>query len=71
MRVSQEWAASRETSREIASAIEDMAAGDETKMQEIWENPSDDEMAEVARRAWGMADDDEDELNWGCEVIRR
>jgi hypothetical protein len=74
MRVSQEleqWADGHQTSKEIASAIEDMAGCDETKMQRIWENPTAEEMAEVSRRAWEMADEDETELYWGCEKIKR
>ena len=67
----EQWAASQNTSQEIASAIEDMASSDAARMQEIWENPTEDEIAEVVNRAWKEAGSDEDELFWGCETISR
>lgn len=37
----------------------------------IWQEPTDEETADVERIAWTLADADEDVLHWGSTKIRR
>ncbi|WP_379962601.1 YccJ family protein [Edwardsiella ictaluri] len=60
-----EWARVRETSLEIAEAIFELANGDETLAQQIWEEGNDD----VLSRAFAKTD--QDQLYWGDETISR
>ena len=52
-----QWAAIRETSREVASAILSIA-NSASDADRIWGSPSGHEMACVVSRAWAAADDD-------------
>ncbi len=65
----EQFASMRETSKEIALAIFELAnEGDEDRM---WEDPTEEEIESVEKRAWKIADLDEDTLHWGCNKIRR
>lgn len=68
------------SSREILSAIEDIAADDwnpddpdieQTDCHRIWAEPTDDEIKQVEALAWKYADPDDDRLHWGQTTIQR
>ena len=61
-------AANRETSVEIMYAIAE-AAGDTVALESIWENGT--YIDEIVARAWELADDDTEQLFWGCESFER
>jgi hypothetical protein len=64
-----EFASCRETSKEIALAIFEIAAeGDENR---LWQDPTEGEMVRVIARAWEIADAEENTLFWGCATIAR
>lgn len=56
--------ADRGTDAEIIYAILELAK-DKDDFQRIWEAPTEEEEASVVKRAWELADDDEDTLYWG------
>ena len=63
------FAITRETSREIALAIFELAAeGDEARM---WAEPSPEEHARVIARAWKLAEPETSVLHWGNERLMR
>ena len=64
-----QWAESRETSFNIARAIDELADGDEAQMQAIWETPSDFQVDRVIELAFCWTD--ADELCWGEVRIER
>ena len=66
------------TSPEILSAIHEIGTGDladgdsdGSDVYRIWSSPTVGEAAEIWRRAWATADEDEVTLRWGCETLRR
>lgn len=61
----EQWARLRNTSPEIAHAIFELAAYDEARAEEIWEEGS-DEVLLIA-----FANSDENQLFWGNESIER
>lgn len=70
------WADTHCTSIEIARVIKDAArnrAGDgltvEAAMEDLWQNPTDAEIAAIEAAAFEMTD--EDELQWGVTKVRR
>ncbi|MFV7771699.1 YccJ family protein [Shewanella marisflavi] len=60
-----EWAASRETSIEIAEAIFELAKGDEALAQKIWEEGDENVVSSAFEKT------DENELFWGDETLSR
>ena len=61
-------ASSRETSVEIMYAIAE-AADDTVALESIWENGTN--QGAILARAWEIADDDTEQLFWGCESFER
>ena len=63
------FARSRETADEIVMAIFEIAdEGDEAR---LWEDPTPEELDQVAARAWQLADADEQTLCWGSFTLHR
>jgi hypothetical protein len=77
----EKWADSRQTSIEVAQAIDEIAPKQyhEGFMASIWQDPSFDETASITERAFELADKyasmlgrmGVDELHWGQETIQR
>lgn len=63
-----QWAASRETSVEVAGAI--CFLYPDTREQ-VWESPTEEQRAAVVALAWSAALADETTLHWGEVVLRR
>ena len=66
-----EWADTHETSIEVAVAICEHAGGSETRMERLWDNPTETEAATIEGRAWSLDEDDQRELEWGETTIYR
>lgn len=66
-----EFGYNRSTSDEIAMAILEIAEDVGRSAHDVWAEPTVAEMAAVEDRAWQLADDDIDELQWGTETVRR
>ena len=65
-----QWADSGETSIEVAYAIMELAT-DKSNAMIIWGAPTDEQYAAVIKKAWALADEDEDTIAWGSEALRR
>lgn len=64
-----QFASIRETSNEVAVAIFEIGiGGDEHR---LWADPTEQEQVAVTKRAFELAANDENELHWGCETLRR
>jgi hypothetical protein len=65
-----EWAASRETSNEIARAIFNYRKTERGR-QRVWENPTEREIKMISSKAWKNADENETKLFWGSKTLRK
>lgn len=66
----EEWAGNGATSIEIAYAIVEIAT-DLSDVMMIWGAPNEEQLAAVTKKAWSLADVDEDVLYWGSETLSR
>ena len=66
----EKWAASHETSNEVAIATHDFCEGDEFGMSLIFEDPKDNQ-SKIVEAAWRMVAKDTKELFWGITTLHR
>ena len=64
----QQWAQSHDTDEAVAQAIMQMA-NDDAAMEKLWSEPTSNEVVAVVALAGTFADEDADNLQWGCTII--